>query len=278
MSSPAYYNFDAADADLILLSSDDVEFRVHRCILAAASPFFSDMFTLPQPRVASDPDNITIPVISVSELRQTLDSLLRFVYPIQDPPIHTLDELNPILGSAFKYDFPSVISALRKILVAPHFLESSPTRVFAIASRHDLEPEAKLASRYTLTVRVLDCPISDDLKHITAHSYHRLLDLHKRRSESAQELLKIPEEVKCIQCNGNGSIRTFSPPKWWHVWEAMAREELAARPTTDVIFEMAFLAKAADSTRCTRCAGSVLDSHVFLGELKRKIDALPTTI
>src|ERR1700733_11553138 len=200
MSSPAYYNFDAPDADLILLSSDDVEFRVHRCILAAASPFFSDMFTLPQPRVPSDP--ITIPVIPVSELRQTLDSLLRFVYPVQDPPIHTLDQLNPILGSAFKYDFPSVISALRKILVTPHFLESSPTRVFAIASRHDLEPEAQLSSRYTLTIHVLACPISDDLKHITAPSYHRLLDLHKRRSESAQGLLKIPEEVKCMQCNG----------------------------------------------------------------------------
>jgi hypothetical protein len=58
----------------------------------------------------------------------------------------------------------------------------------------------------------------------------------------------------------------------------MARKELAAKPTTDVIFEMAFLAKAADSTGCQRCSGSVLDSHVFLGELKRKIDALPATI
>ena len=81
-----------------------------------------------------------------------------------------------------------------------------------------------------------------------------------------------------MQCNGNGSVRTFTPPKWWNVWEAMARKELAAKPTTDVIFEMAFLAKAADSTGCQRCSGSVLDSHVFLGELKRKIDALPATI
>ena len=58
----------------------------------------------------------------------------------------------------------------------------------------------------------------------------------------------------------------------------MARQELSARPTTDVIFEMRFLARAADSTGCPRCAGSVLDSYVFLEELKRKIDELPAMI
>jgi hypothetical protein len=275
--SSSIYNFDAADADLILLSSDDAKFRVHRCILAAASPFFADMFTLPQPPVTSSDESPT-PVVPVSELRHTLDLLLRFVYPVQEPPIFTLCGLNAVLGAAFKYDFPSVISTLRRILVDPHFLESSPTRVFAIASRYELEPEAQLASRYTLNINILDCPLSDDLKHITAHSYHRLLDLHRRRAAAAQALLKVPEEVKCMQCNGNGAIRTFSPPKWWNVWERMAKAELAAKPTSDVIFSMAFLAGAADITGCPRCAGSVLDSYVFLGDLKKKIDELPATI
>jgi len=270
------YAFNAPDADLILLSSDDAEFRVHRCILVAASPFFTGMFSLPQPPMKTD--ETSIPVIPVSELRQTLGSLLGFVYPVQDPPIPTLDELNLILGAAFKYDFPSVIWTLRKTLVTPHFLQSSPTRVFAIASRYELELEAQLASRYTLNINVLDCPLSNDLKHITAHSYHRLLDLHRRRADAAQELLKVPEEVKCMQCNGHGQVSTFSPPKWWKAWEGMARKELSSRPTTDVIFGMEFLAKAADSTGCPRCAGSMLDSYVFLAELKRRIDELPATI
>jgi hypothetical protein len=271
------YNFDAIDADLILLSSNDAEFRVHRCILAAASLFFAHMFTLPQPPMTISGDT-PLPVIPVSEPRQTLDSVLRFVYPIQDPPIKDLNELNSVLGAAFKYDFASVISSLRKILVAPHFLETSPTRVFAIASRYELESEAQLASRYTLNINILDCPLSDDLKHITAHSYHRLLDLHRRRGDAAQKLLQVPDEVKCMQCNGHGLASSFAPPKWWKVWEGMARKELAARPTTDVIFGMEFLAQAADATGCPRCAGSVMDSYVFLGELKRSIDALPATI
>jgi hypothetical protein len=272
------YDFDAPDADIILRSSDNVDFRVHRCVLATASPFFRDMFTLPQPKAETSSDATPIPVIPVSEPHQTLDSLLRFIYPVADPLVATLDDINPILAAASKYDFVSVVSTMRKLLVAPRFLESSPTRVFAIASRYELEPEAQIASRYTLNINVLDCPLSDDLKHITAHSYHRLLELHRRRADAAQGLLKVPDEVKCLQCNGHGIASSFAPPKWWSVWEGMARKELSARPTTDVIFEMKFLASAADGAGCPRCAGSVLDSYVFLGELKKKIDELPATI
>jgi hypothetical protein len=272
------YDFDASDADIILRSSDDIDFRVYRCVLAAASPFFRDMFTLPQPNPETSSERACIPVVPVSERHQTLDSLLRFIYPVADPPIATLDDISPILAAASKYEFTCVVSTLRKLLVTPHFLESSPTRVFAIASRYELEPEAQIASRYTLSVNVLDCPLSDDLKHISAYSYHRLLDLHRRRADAAQGLLKVPDEVKCLQCNGHGIASSFAPPKWWVVWEGMARKELSARPTTAVIFEMKFLARAADETGCPRCAGSVLDSYVFLGELKKRIDELPATI
>ena len=41
--------FDKLSADVILRSSDRVDFRVHRTILVEASPVFSDMFSLPQP-------------------------------------------------------------------------------------------------------------------------------------------------------------------------------------------------------------------------------------
>lgn len=275
--STAPYCFDAPDADLILISSDHAEFRVHKCILAAASPFFQAMFTLPQKATDTSQD-VPIPVVAVSELGETFDAVLRFVYPVDDPELHTLDEVSPVLAAASKYDFYSVLSTLRRILVAPHFLQSSPTRVYAIASRYDLEAEAQLASRYTLNINILDCPLSDDLKFINAYSYHRLLDLHRRRAEAALALLQVPDEVKCMQCNGHGLASSFAPPKWWKVWEGMARKELGMRPTGAVVFGMGFLAKAADGSGCPRCAGSVLDSYVFLGDLKKRIDELPATI
>lgn len=51
-----------------------------------------------------------------------------------------------------------------------------------------------------------------------------------------------------------------------------------ARPTTDVIFGMEFLAQTVRETGCARCAGSVLDNWKFLEELKAQIDELPKTI
>ncbi|KAI0065809.1 hypothetical protein BV25DRAFT_1596956 [Artomyces pyxidatus] len=273
-STPAY-SFDASDADIILQSHDTkpTDFRVHRCILSAASPFFQTMFTLPQPHQSTS----TLPTIPVAEDAPLLDMLLRFVYPIPDPTITTLDELVPLMGVATKYEMDAVIGRLRHILMSECFLTASPVRVFAIASRFELEAEARLASRHTLRVNVLDSPLSDDLKHISAYSYHRLLDLHRRRGEAAQQALCNPDEIKCMQCNGS-SYNSFARPKWWGDFLVRASEELRRRPTTDVIFSLGFLMQSAHAAGCPRCAGSILESHVFLQALKDKIDALPSTI
>ncbi|OAX36942.1 hypothetical protein K503DRAFT_850657 [Rhizopogon vinicolor AM-OR11-026] len=265
-----------SNSDVLLLSSDNVKFSVHRCILAAASPFFQDMFALPQPP-ARPVNEEWRPVIPVAEPASTMHALLRFVYPVPHSIISSLDELVTILGAAVKYDFLGAISSLRKQLISPAFLSDDPARVFAIASRYDFEDEAQVASQHTLSIAILDSPLSDDLRFITAHSYHRLLVLHKKRSENAQALLKIPEDVKCLQCAGP-YYGAFVPPKWWKEFERMAREELAVRPTTDIIFGMTFLGRAAKASGCGRCAESILECHEFLLDLKRQIDDLPSTI
>ena len=272
--------FDFEDADLVLRSCtpDALDFRVHRCILAAASPFFRQMFTLPQSPSQEPNDKPSIPIVDVSEPAATLEMLLRSVYPMANPRIDSLDELAPVLGAAVKYDMTVAIENLRKLLVAPHFVSSCPTRVYAIACRYDMEEEAKVASRYTLSINVLDCPLSEDLKYITAYAYHRLLDLHRTRAKAAQEILLSmpPDNVKCMLCNGT-HYGVLLAPKWWSNFQARAKEELSVRPTTDVIFSMPFLAQVA-SAGCDRCAGSILNSYAFLEELRKKIDALPATI
>ncbi|KAG5642529.1 hypothetical protein DXG03_002602 [Asterophora parasitica] len=230
------------------------------------------MFSLPQ-----SPTEPLLPVIPVSETHKTLGALLGFIYPMPDPPLNSLDELVPVLGAAIKYDITGVIETLRKRLVSSLFVTVEPTRVYAIACRFDLEEEARIASKYTLNVNVLDAPLSEDLKFITAYSYHRLLDLHRRRVRAAIEMLKLPQDVKCMQCNGS-SFSVYATPKWWYEFEKKAREELSVRPTTDVIFGMEFLAHVSMAAGCQRCAESILEAWRFLGDLKKKIDELPATI
>lgn len=281
------YAFTAPDADVILVTNgapnaDDAsaagtscttEFHVHSCILSAASPFFHDLFTLPQPSETSEKK----PRIPVSESASVLDTLLRYVYPVSNPVISSLHDLQAVLEAAAKYDLECAISVLRKILVSPLFLEMSPLRVYAIACRHDLEEEAKIAARYTLNTNLLDAPLSEDLRHINAYSYHQLLTLHRRRSQAAQALIKMTDQVRCMQCNGS-PFNLDGAPKWWFVFEKTAKQELAVRPTTDVVFGMEFLFRAANKAGCPRCPESVLDSWKFLRDLKAAIDALPETI
>ncbi|EPQ58911.1 hypothetical protein GLOTRDRAFT_69926 [Gloeophyllum trabeum ATCC 11539] len=270
--------WNSPDADIILICApDETDIRLHKCILSAASPFFENMFSLPQPSCSDTP----LPVVHISEASSVMETVLQFVYPMLDPDIGTLDELAEALAVAMKYELTVAIHALRKLLVSPRFVEKEPMKVFAIACRFDLDDEAKVASRHTLSTDILATPLSDDLKHISAYSYRRLLDLHRTRAAAAQEVLQSSKPgsvntIKCMQCSAV-AFGSYMPPRWWTDFEKRGCEELAVRPCTRVIFSMAFLSQSARSG-CPRCAESVLNSYVFIEGLKKRIDELPDTI
>jgi hypothetical protein len=73
-------NFDLPDGNLVLRSSDLVDFRVHKAVLAMASPFFKDLISLPQP---SDTESVNgIPVVRLFEDSELLYSLVSMLYPV----------------------------------------------------------------------------------------------------------------------------------------------------------------------------------------------------
>ena len=73
--------FEVPDANLIIQSSDLVNFRVHKPVLAMASPFFED---LPSHSRPSDSDLIDgLPVVQLSEDSELLNCLISILYPIR---------------------------------------------------------------------------------------------------------------------------------------------------------------------------------------------------
>jgi hypothetical protein len=72
--------FDLPDADLIIRSSDLVDFRVHKSVLALTSPFFKDLLSLPQPSDSESVDGL--PVVQLSEGSELVNTLVSMLYPV----------------------------------------------------------------------------------------------------------------------------------------------------------------------------------------------------
>jgi BTB/POZ domain len=83
-TTPQAETFDVPDANLIIRSSDLVNFRVHKPVLAIASPVLKDLFSLPQPSDSETVDGL--PVIQLSEDSELLNCLVSMLYHLPIVP------------------------------------------------------------------------------------------------------------------------------------------------------------------------------------------------
>ncbi|KAK7053843.1 hypothetical protein R3P38DRAFT_3254339 [Favolaschia claudopus] len=160
MSTPAASIRDANDPfsplsnadnppDIILRSSDLVDFHVHKSILSFASTFFKDMFLLPEgPNVVKDEKAVA----PLPERSEVANILLALCYPrsICIDTFLDLDGVDDAYEAADKYQISGGQAVLERLLDEPRFLEKEPHRVFAIACHRGLERQAKAAAMATL--------------------------------------------------------------------------------------------------------------------------------
>ncbi|KAG1812918.1 uncharacterized protein BJ212DRAFT_439727 [Suillus subaureus] len=192
MSTCASSPFDHPKADIILRSSDGVDFRVFKLFLTLASPFFETMFELPQPAAGTNDDsNDDLPVISVQEDSKTLDTFLRFCYPstlAEDPSLESLKDIKAILGVARKYSLNLIERKVCQALASPKVLEAEALRCFAIARNAGLKHETITAARYTLRQPLIPTWFAE-IEMITASDLLALLTYHKKCSIAVAPLL-----------------------------------------------------------------------------------------
>ncbi|KAH7890882.1 hypothetical protein F5I97DRAFT_1785369, partial [Phlebopus sp. FC_14] len=182
--------FDHVDADVILRSSDNVDFRVFKAILSFASPFFKDMFALPQPGDEPHTPNSpsSLPVVHVSENAATLEALLLLIYPVTPPEFKTLDDACAVADAAVKYDAAIAVQRVTELMTV-HFLEKSPLSVYAISCRFGWKNLAQRAAMETLKIKGLRSGNPDlyvkEMESMTGGAFHRLIAYHFRCSRAA---------------------------------------------------------------------------------------------
>ena len=196
---------DVIDANLIIQSSDLVNFRVHKAVLAMSSRFFEDLLSLPQPLDSETIDGL--PVVRLPEDAELLRNLVSMLYPVHQVPPKTYDKVLYLLAACQKYDMVPVKSSIRAEVDRGSFPAPVGTEAFgayAIASSKGLIPEMKNAARLTLDSPMTFETIGEDLRLFDGWALRQLARIRKRRRDNV---------VACLESFIN--VQTPGPSRIW---------------------------------------------------------------
>ena len=218
--------FDVPDANLIIRSSDLVNFRVHKPVLAMASPYFDHLLSHPQ---SSDSEFVDEPpVIELSEDSELLNCLISILYPVRtvipksyEKVLYLLAiatcqwryltiyyKVLDLLAACQKYDMVSLQSFIRAEVSRGAFPAPSGAKAYseyAIASAKDLVPEMENAARQTL-----DHPLTFEMFGKGLEGW-ALNDLSSFRRRSRDNLIACLDSFLEVEPAGPSSIWVGCP-------------------------------------------------------------------
>jgi hypothetical protein len=130
--TPTIKAFQFQDADIMLIGSDGITFRVHKSTLAKHSPVFEDMFVFGSEPPDSSEGTPTqrnsglssdLQAVELTETAGVLEQLLVYIYASQDeeiklkksttyiPPLEEFQQVSRIFEASCKYEVESAQAA-----------------------------------------------------------------------------------------------------------------------------------------------------------------------
>lgn len=278
--------FDSPDADVVLVSKDLTQFRVHSFTLKTTSGWFRSLFSLPRPPPPcsgdSTPKAPATETIHLDEDSQTLEVVLRMISGLPITPITSYDVADAILYASEKYDMPGPASLVRIAVLTPP-LADQPLRLYASASRFDWAEEAKMASERTLALDLWSEENWEMLNKVDGRAALALLKLHRSRREGIRKRLEehpfVCENTAalCARCRKQTDHFTWRELKYKIIMET------DARPLGDTVLNVGLQewaeAKACWEARCqnSNCACVIYDKAETVRLIRDCIDSLPKT-
>jgi hypothetical protein len=215
---------DMPNADVILQSSDLFKFRVHRGVLVTSSPFFRDMFSLPQPSNDEPAGAAELSIVPVPEDGAVLNSLISMLYPVPPEIPKSNDDILALLSAAQKYDMVTVQSSIRAEASRRAWLSlrrAEAFRMYAIACSRSLIPEMETAARLTLDYPLTFESLGGALRSFEGWALRDLADFRTRCTRSLSSQL-----LSALDLNGPSKfwVGCPSPPGWF---DEMKRVKIA---------------------------------------------------
>jgi len=298
--------FNDSKADVILCSSDGVDFRTFKVLLSLASPAFESMFNLPQPSPELDSDEMEddLAVVHMSETSSVIEMLLKLLHPKCSLRLDNLADVGELLEMSRKYDMDGVTKCIREkanaILLQVE--EKDPFRAFAVACRFQLEDELRRAAKSTLKLSMLEISNRtevDELKYITGIQLYSLYNYHLRCSQAATVAAHASTWIPrngvvwfsapsnhsklCKQATNPFLINgiQYWPRAWWVGYMQGSRAALRNRPHSTTVNVKRFgLDKVLqNASACEFCRSHVFDEmpgflEAYATEVERVVSAV----
>ncbi|TBU52884.1 hypothetical protein BD310DRAFT_201020 [Dichomitus squalens] len=169
---------DPSVGDLILRSSDGVDFYVHGQRLGDVSPVFSGMIS--RPRNPSLPER---EVVLVSEASVIWERLLPMCY-LHEVPAIALGDMRQLWEAGRKYGLVGVMGWIQALLFNSSYLHSDPFVVYSLACVFGMAPLARLAAKHTL--RFPEIPDISEFAFINGRAVYHLCVYRKKCGIAAQ--------------------------------------------------------------------------------------------
>ncbi|EIW77363.1 hypothetical protein CONPUDRAFT_62624 [Coniophora puteana RWD-64-598 SS2] len=222
-TAPSKFPFSDSRVDVIIRSSDNADYRVHKYMLSFSSTCFSDMFQLPQAQGQND-----LPVVPVTEDSAVLEKLLLFCYPCDRPQLETLDETIKFLEAGRKYGMDNIKDAARAALPSVRIASPNPLAAIVAALKYEMDAEAKEIARYLLEKDSipLTAPEIDDM---SASELAALMRYHAACCDAASRVVSDPNTLSTASSLAAGGghpctchkrqwaygRQAFDAPRWW---------------------------------------------------------------
>ncbi|KZS87857.1 hypothetical protein SISNIDRAFT_460470 [Sistotremastrum niveocremeum HHB9708] len=289
-------HFQFPDADLIIRTSDNVTFHVHKTILSFASRVFRDMLSL---------DNINPPytseqrIVDVSEDGILTDAMLRYFYPLPRPIFSNLAPIIILLEIADKYDVPIIATSLEDFLLTTTLGQVEPIRAYAVSKKFKL-----LRFEAYMEPVILKLPYSifqgkdapDELSVITSDDIRKLDFYRSRRVARVDALLmeELENAPKC-RCKKDQAIEfmEYHPDVTteeerasledgmtclaWSSFTSHYIRRLRENPTLDISTRY-LRQEAIDDEHCKNAKKNLYGGYVeIIADFKRQIAKIPWT-
>jgi hypothetical protein len=192
--SSANVLFNYPGADLTLRSSDSYIFLVSKLYIINNSPKLGKLVQNALNSPCATHDEISHPVVQLSDTGLILHSLLTFTFPVSSVLPSTIEETMELLSVAQKYEMNSTMARIRGCVARQDPSFTSPENafyVYSLAQKYGLRQEALQAARSTLTFSMTIEDLEDKFDILQGATLYELWKYHKRvRSALASGLAK----------------------------------------------------------------------------------------